>query len=218
MASVRQAVPLRFFRSLNGWERYCLAFACRYYGTRQESRLWRQRPNKRPRLDIILTQDVHKLGLKRQIVKVKCGYGRNHLLPQGMAVYATQDNIKKLNAFEVKKGTSSRNEVEYLADFLSGRVLTVHHDPDSKSAVFEQHISRAFKQNFGIHMPLDCIELDEPIVDFEEPEKSSVTVRLDESTLVTMPVTVELKLSKKRNRKQLPQEKWKQIPSKEPNT
>ena len=198
MASVSRL----FYRYLSSWNRSCFTFTSRCYGTRQESRLWQQKPNRKPRLGIILTQDVHKLGVKRQIVKVKHGYGRNHLLPKGMAVYATPDNIEKLNAFEVTKGVSSQNEAEFLADSLSGKVLTVYHDPDSKSAIYEQHISRAFKQNFGVHVPLDCIELDDPIVDFDEPEKSSVTVRLDENTLVTLPVAVELKLSKRKRKLQ----------------
>lgn len=191
-----------FSRSLNRWRRSCFTVSIRYYGIRQESKLWRQKPNKKPRLAIILMQDVHNLGVKGQIVKVKHGYGRNHLLPKGMAVYSTPDNIKELNAFEVTKGVSPENEVEYITNLLSGKVLTVHHNPDSKSAVFEQHISRAFKRNFGLHVPLVCIELDEPIVDFDKPEKHSVTIKLDESSQVSMPVTVELLPSKKRRRKQ----------------
>ena len=186
-------------RSLNNLKRSWFTVN-RYYGTRQESKPWKQKPNRKPRLSIILTQDIHKLGVKRQIVQVKHGYGRNHLLPQNKAVYATPHNIKRLNAFEVEKGTSSRNEVDYLADFLSGRVLTVQHDPDSKSAIYEQDISRAFKYNFGVHVPLDCVELDEPIVNFDESEGSSVTIRLDESTLVSLPISIEPKQSKKKRR------------------
>ena len=196
MATVRA-----FSRTVNNLKRSWLVIN-RCYGTRQESKLWRQKPNRKPRLSIILTQDIHKLGVKRQIVKVKHGYGRNHLLPQDKAVYATPNNVKRLNAFEVTKGTSSQNEAEYIADFLSGRVLTVQHDPDSKSAIYEQHISRAFKYNFGVHVPLDCVELDEPIVDFDQPEGHSVTIRLDESTLVSLPITVELKQSKRKRRQQ----------------
>ena len=202
MASFRSLLT----RSLNRWKRFSFTYVNRYYGTRQESKIWRQKPNKKPRLSIILTQDVHKLGVKRQIVNVKHGYGRNHLLPQGMAVYATPDNIKKLDTFEVTAGSSSLNEVEYLSNFLSDKVLIVHHDPDSQSAIFEQHISRAFMRNFGIHVPLDCIELDKPVVDFDEPEKHSVTIRLDETTLVSIPVIVELIQSKKK-RRQMEKEK-----------
>ena len=179
-----------------------MTYATRCYGTRRESKQWKQKPNRKPRLAIILTQDVYKLGVKGQIVKVKHGYGRNHLLPQGMAVYATPDNIKQHNAFEATKGSSTGNEVEHLANFLSGKVLTVRHDPDSKSAIFEQHISRAFESDLGVHVPLDCIDLDEPIVNFDEPEKHLVNIRLDESTLVSVPITVDLKYAKRKRQQQ----------------
>jgi large subunit ribosomal protein L9 len=152
--------------------------------------MWQQRPNKKPRLSIILTEDVHNLGVKGQIVKVRHGYGRNYLLPQGFAEYATPYNIKKYDAFEVKPGSSFKGEPEDLPSFLSDKVLTVYHDPNSKLAVFEQDIARAFRQSFQIYVPLDSIELDEPIVNYDE---HSVLVRLDENTTVRMPVVVRPK-------------------------
>lgn len=171
----------------------------RKYGTRQESKLWRQKPNRKPRLSIILTQDVHKLGVKGQIVKVNHGYGRNHLLPQKMAVYATHYNIKDLNAFEVEKGVLGVNEVEFMANYLSSRQLTVRRSPQDMTPIFEQHISRAFRTNLQVHVPIDCIELSDPITDFKN--EHFVQVRLDESTLVTVPVKIELSLTKKEQRK-----------------
>jgi large subunit ribosomal protein L9 len=47
-------------------------------------------------MDIILTQDVTNLGNKDEIVKVKNGYGRNYLIPQGMAILATESSRKVL--------------------------------------------------------------------------------------------------------------------------
>ena len=40
-------------------------------------------------MELILLQDVEKLGFKDEIVKVKNGYGRNFLIPSGYAVLAT---------------------------------------------------------------------------------------------------------------------------------
>ena len=163
----------------------------RYYGTKQESKMWQQKPNKRPRLSIILTEDVHNLGVKRQIVKVKHGYGRNYLLPTGLAVYATPHNIKNYDAFEAKAGSSFQNEAEDLAKVLSDRLLTIYHDPDTKLAIFEQDIARTFRRAFQIYVPLECIELDEPIVDYNV--QHSVLIRLDEDTTVRMPLIVRPK-------------------------
>lgn len=44
-------------------------------------------------MDVILTKDVEKLGRAGEIVKVKPGYGRNFLLPRGLALLATRGNI-----------------------------------------------------------------------------------------------------------------------------
>ena len=47
-------------------------------------------------MDLILTQDVEKLGQAGDVVKVKPGYGRNYLLPRGMAMLATDGRVKEL--------------------------------------------------------------------------------------------------------------------------
>nr|WP_297310237.1 50S ribosomal protein L9 [uncultured Flavobacterium sp.] len=47
-------------------------------------------------MEIILKQDVAKLGFKDDVVTVKPGYGRNYLIPQGMAVLATPSAKKVL--------------------------------------------------------------------------------------------------------------------------
>ncbi len=47
-------------------------------------------------MEIILKQDVEKLGFKDDIVTVKPGYGRNYLIPQGMAILATPSAKKVL--------------------------------------------------------------------------------------------------------------------------
>lgn len=180
------------------WSR--TATITRGYGTKQESKIWRQKPNRNPRLKIILAEDVHKLGVKGQIVKVKHGYGRNHLLPSKRAVYATPDNVTKLNAFEVEKDVgSSIVPTDVIVDFLSNKTLCVQHDPNDISAIFEQHISKAFHDTLQLHVPLDCIELDEPITDFEL--EHSVGVQVDEDTVVMVPMVVERTLTKKKQRR-----------------
>ena len=47
-------------------------------------------------MEIILKEDVINLGYKNDIVKVKDGYGRNYLIPQGKAVIATESAKKVL--------------------------------------------------------------------------------------------------------------------------
>jgi large subunit ribosomal protein L9 len=47
-------------------------------------------------MDIILLKDIDKVGGKHEIVKVKDGYGRNYLIPQGLAVVANAGNRRML--------------------------------------------------------------------------------------------------------------------------
>lgn len=53
-------------------------------------------------MEIILTQDVNRLGSKDDIVNVKDGYGRNYLIPQGMAIVATE-SAKKVLAENIRQ-------------------------------------------------------------------------------------------------------------------
>lgn len=186
---------------LKAWRIPLSATSIRYYGTRQESKPWKQKPNRNPRLAIILTEDVKNLGSKGQVVKVKRGYGRNRLLPQRKAVYATPDNIKVHNAFEVKKGSNTvGSEIEFLRGFLSNKVVTISQDPAVNWAVFEQTISSALKKQLQVHMPLDYIELKNPITSFGI---HIVDVRLDESSTVVnlslnvVPETLKTKKQRK---------------------
>ena len=53
-------------------------------------------------MEIILKQDVQSLGSKDDIVKVKDGYGRNYLIPQGMAIIASE-SAKKVLAENIRQ-------------------------------------------------------------------------------------------------------------------
>ena len=46
---------------------------------------------------ILLRQDIESVGGRGEIVKVKAGYARNYLLPQGLASLATKGNVKQID-------------------------------------------------------------------------------------------------------------------------
>jgi large subunit ribosomal protein L9 len=48
-------------------------------------------------MEVILTQDIQNLGYKDDIVTVKPGYGRNYLIPQGLAILANKSNKKMIS-------------------------------------------------------------------------------------------------------------------------
>ena len=66
-------------------------------------------------MEIILLKDIDKVGDKHQIVKVKPGYGRNFLIPQGLALLANSSNKKilaELQKQEDAKENRKLNESE----------------------------------------------------------------------------------------------------------
>lgn len=65
-------------------------------------------------MEIILKKDLKGLGYKNDIVKVKNGYGRNFLIPQGVAVLATSSN-KKIQAEEIKQSSFKEQKLRAAA-------------------------------------------------------------------------------------------------------
>ena len=61
-------------------------------------------------MDIILKENIEKLGFKNEIVSVKNGYGRNFLIPKGLGILATESAVKVLN--ENLKQQSQKEEEE----------------------------------------------------------------------------------------------------------
>ena len=64
-------------------------------------------------MDIILKENIEKLGFKNEIVSVKNGYGRNFLIPKGLGILATESEVKVLN--ENLKQQSQKEEEEIAA-------------------------------------------------------------------------------------------------------
>lgn len=79
-------------------------------------------------MEVILKQDVKNLGNRDEIVKVKPGYGRNFLIPQGMAILATESN-KKVLAESVRqrahKEEKLRTEASGMAEKLASMNIEV---------------------------------------------------------------------------------------------
>ncbi len=79
-------------------------------------------------MEIILKQDINNLGYKDDIVDVKPGYGRNYLIPQGMAILATERN-RKILAEEMRqrahKEEKIKNEAIDKAKALEGLKLRI---------------------------------------------------------------------------------------------
>ena len=77
-------------------------------------------------MQVILTQNIQGLGYKNDTVKVKPGYGRNYLIPQGFAIIANNSNTKKIEE-NIKqaahKAEKRKNDAMAIAEKIGDIVL-----------------------------------------------------------------------------------------------
>lgn len=90
-------------------------------------------------MEIILKQDINNLGQKDDIIKVKDGYARNYLIPQGFAVTATE-SAKKVLAENTKqrahKEAKIKSEALVVADKIKGTTLRIGAKTSTTGKIF----------------------------------------------------------------------------------
>src|SRR3954470_5172737 len=109
-------------------------------------------------MEIILREDIEKLGHRGDVVKVAPGYARNFLIPRRLAVQATDSN-RKIVAQErdawLRKEAKVKSEAEDLAKLLSGVTLTISQRAGEEGHLFgsvtSKDVAEALeKQNYQI--------------------------------------------------------------------
>ena len=78
-------------------------------------------------MKVLLLEDVYKLGRAGDVKKVANGYGRNYLIPQGLAVLATPGALKQVEHIRIKAAAQRaalNEEMGEVAEVLEGQVLT----------------------------------------------------------------------------------------------
>jgi large subunit ribosomal protein L9 len=72
-------------------------------------------------MEVILIQDVNKLGQKDDIIKVKDGYGRNFLIPRGFAISATS-SARKMHSENLKQRAHKEEKIKIAAQEMASRL------------------------------------------------------------------------------------------------
>lgn len=72
-------------------------------------------------MEVILKQDVHGLGYKNDVVKVKAGYGRNYLIPNGVALIANDSN-KRMVAENTRQAAHKAAKIKQDAETLAQKI------------------------------------------------------------------------------------------------
>ncbi|MFQ3573869.1 MAG: 50S ribosomal protein L9 [Thermodesulfovibrionales bacterium] len=144
-------------------------------------------------MQVILKEDVRNLGKAGEIVNVKDGYGRNFLLPRGLAIDATAKNIRQLEHQKnviIQRAKKLANDAKSLADRISQVSVTIYAKAGEEDRLFgsvtSNDISEALKQQ-GLDIDKKKIIIEEPIKRLGE---HSVKIKLHPEISATLKVFV----------------------------
>ena len=144
-------------------------------------------------MEVILREDIDKLGTRGQLVKVTSGYARNFLLPKRLAVAATDANRKIV---EQERQAHLRREAKETADaaelgkLMSTVTVTISQKAGENDQLFGSVTSRDIGEALekqGYTIDRRKILLADPIRQLGEHK---VTIRLHKDVTVEIPVTI----------------------------
>jgi len=133
-------------------------------------------------LKVVLTRDYEKLGSAGDVINVKDGFAKNFLIPNNIALIATQGNINQMEIVKkslIKKEAKNIEEAKKIAEIIDGTTVTikVNSSPDGKlyGSITTKDIAEKIFE-------LKKVELDKKKIDLEEHIKEvgnyEVNVRL----------------------------------------
>jgi large subunit ribosomal protein L9 len=140
-------------------------------------------------MQVILTQDVANLGKAGELVSVKPGYGRNYLLPRGLAMTATATNRTALEHSRIaieKRAAKQRANAQSIAERLNGMTLQFERQVGEGDKMFGSVTSRDLSDQLkraGIELDHRKIELDSPV---KALGKYEVAVRLEAGVIAQL--------------------------------
>lgn len=147
-------------------------------------------------MEVILREDVEKVGVRGSVVRVADGYARNFLLPKRLAVAATDANkkiVEQEREAYLRREAKVKSESEDLAKLMGNVTVTFHQRVGENNQLFgsvtAKDIADALEAQ-KYHVERRKIHLDEPIRTLGEHK---VTLRLhrDVSTEITVIVEPE---------------------------
>ncbi len=144
-------------------------------------------------MEVILREDIDKLGARGQVVKVAPGYARNFLLPRKLAVSATEANKKIV---EQERQAHLRREAKLQADAqdLAKMMAAVEVTISQKAGENDQLFGSVTAHDIAVALEKHGYSIDRKKVHLEEPIKTlgdfKVSVRLHREVSVEIPVHV----------------------------
>ena len=148
-------------------------------------------------MQVILLNDVDKLGYKFDVVAVKPGYGRNYLIPQGHALMANSSNIKRLEEMKrrVERSESAKlGEYQAMAKKVTDAKISIGAKAGKEGKIFGSvttiQIIQALKEQLGIDIERRKVVMPEDVKHIGEYE-ATLNLHPEVTTTVKFEVVQE---------------------------
>src|ERR1700739_2529458 len=155
---------------------------------------WRNTQFQESSMEVILKEDVAKLGSRGDAVKVAEGYGRNYLLPRKLAIEANAANkavIEQMKAAAVRRSAKEKGEAEALAKQFEGLSVSFQRRAGENEQLFgsvtSSDIAEALEKK-SFHIDRRKIQLHEPLKSVGEFD---VPVKLHKDVTAHVKVIIE---------------------------
>lgn len=148
--------------------------------------------------EVILTEKIASLGAEADVVKVRRGYARNFLVPQGKALEVTPATLKRINMLKGKRAereAKEMNEAEELSRKINKLKITMELETGGSGKAFgsitASDIAERLKSELGgIEVDRHKIHLDKPI---KETGPHEVQVKLHADVVTKLNLIVKAK-------------------------
>ncbi|WP_433929213.1 MULTISPECIES: 50S ribosomal protein L9 [Sorangium] len=146
-------------------------------------------------IHVVLTEDLHNVGKSGELVKVRPGFARNYLIPRGLAVGATAENVSRIEhekRVAESRAAKTRSEAEQLAGKLNQVKLTISRPVGEGDKLYGSVTARDIEEALaaqGFSVDRRRIETDT----IKSLGAHAVTIRLAPSITASVEVTVSAK-------------------------
>lgn len=143
---------------------------------------------------VILKEKIEGLGAEADVVKVRAGYARNYLVPQGKAYEATKANLRHVEALNSARAQREAEELE-IAQGVATKISKIK--PSFTLSTGQGGKAFGSVTSIDIHKKLEeaGIEIDRTAIQLEKPIKKSgkteVEIKLNAQVFATLTITVD---------------------------
>ena len=147
-----------------------------------------------PMMELLLKEDVEHLGVRGDVVKVRPGYGRNFLLPRGLAIQATPGNVKQIELQRralLKKEATERDTAAQQSELVKELTLEFARKVGEHGMLYGSVTSMDIAEAFaakGFEIDRRKIQLKDPI---KEPGEYEVALKLHREVTTNVKVVVK---------------------------